>query len=243
MAFDWLGTFNQAQLDRYVSYARAHLDLVDARVAHLSLEQVRIGLVIFKRDASGSVVGYTADPTESYMGKLLAAYEVLGGNAFLDLDLRLRHDPVYRQKGSEATGLSQYMSNGEVIGTPGLADADSAVAFQQMRQWLDPTIERNLNRLERKLRRAMDYYDQLQLEIDVLNLIQQSEKTVGSFDNALQEIGRLMDSPTYRAIHKGTDPRGAENYAPFSSYDINENRSPADSTQRQDSGLIRKGTT
>jgi hypothetical protein len=243
MGFDFLGTFNQAQLERFVAFATNHLDLIDERVAHLSLEQVRVGLVVFVRDEGGGVTGYEADPKESYMGKLLSAYEVLGGNAFLDLDLRLRNAPIYRRKGSEATGLGQYMSNGEVMGAPGQADAASGYEFRRLRQWLDPTMEYRFDRLERKIRRAMDYYDQLQLEIDALNLIRQGSETDGSFENALQAITNLMNDPTYRAIHTGTDPRGAENYAPFSSYDINAQRGSAESTQRQDSGIARKGSS
>jgi hypothetical protein len=245
MAFDFLGTFNKAQFDRFMAFARANLYLVDARIRHLSMEQVRVGTVVFRHDpTSGDVIGYVASDPDSYIGKLLAAYEVLGGNPFLDLDLRLINDPIFRRRGSEADGLSQYMSNGEVIGAPGLADAPSADAFREARQWLDPLLEYRFERLERKIRRAMDYYDQLQAEIDVLTAIKQGDTVPGSLEYQAKVITDMINDPLYRAIHSGTDPRGAGNYAPFSSYDADADGTtgiPAGSVQRQDSGLVQKG--
>lgn len=246
MGFDWLGTFNKAQFDRFMAFARANLYLVDARVKHLSMEQLRVGTVIFRHSAdSGDVSGYAASDPESYIGKLLAAYEVLGGNPFLDLDLRLSNDPIYRRRGDEAEGLSQMMSNGEVIGAPGLADAPSAEAFRTARRWLDPLIEYRLDRLERKIRRAQDYYDQLQAEIDMLGIIKQGDTVPGSLEFQAKVITDLISDTTYRAIHAGTDPRGAGNYAPFSAFDVDPDATieiEAGSTQRQDSGLVGKGT-
>jgi len=241
MAFDFLGTFNQAQLERFVAFATTQLDLVDARIAHLSLEQIRIGVVIFRHDADGVPTGYAGDPAGSYVAKLLAAYEVLGGNPFLDLDLRLRTDPVYRRKGDEASGLSSYMSNGEVIGAVGKADAPSGNAFRQARQWLDPTLEHRFDRLERKIRRSQDYADQLQTEIDALNLIKRGADVEGSLENSIQTIMELITDVTYRAIHADTDPRGAGNQAPFSSYDVDG--TPAEKPQRQDTGFVPPGGT
>ncbi len=153
MAFDWLGTFNRSQLDRFLAFARTQLPLVDARIQHLEAEQNRLGVVSF-RYYQGIPKEFIADPAESYIGKLLAAYEVLGGNPFHDLRARLRTDPVFAIRGSETTP-TQFMSNGEVIGARGLADAVSAELMRQGKTWLADILSYRFNGLERKIRRMM----------------------------------------------------------------------------------------
>jgi hypothetical protein len=97
---------------------------VDGRIQHLQAEVSRIGTVMF-RYSKGVPQGFAANPTDSYLGKLLGAYEVLGGNPFVDLRVRLLSDPVFKIQGTEASP-SQFMSNGEVIGAKGLSDAPTA---------------------------------------------------------------------------------------------------------------------
>ena len=244
MAWDFLGTFNKSQFERFMAFARSQLVLIDARIAHLEAEKVRVGVPVFKYGTDGALQGYTADPSNSYIAKLLFAYEVQGGNPFLDLVIRTRNDPVYKLRGDQQA-MPQLMSNGEVIGAPGLADAASAVLMRSAREWLEATLDARMGNLERKIRRTLDYYDQLDLEVQLLGVIRMSPDTAGSLEYVAKGVSDLITDGTYRPIYddKGSDERGTLTYAPFSSYDSGPNSPPevSDSFRRQDDGAKRKG--
>lgn len=247
MSFDFLGTFNKSQLDRFLAFARTQLPLVDARIQHLEAEQNRIGTVTFRYD-QGIPKEFIADPEESYLGRLLATYEVLGGNPFHDLRVRLRTDPVFAIRGS-VTVPTQFMSNGEVIGAPGLADAPSGEIMRQARRWLEVTLNGRFDKLERKIRRALDYADELEREIKDLTLIKQGIEVEGSFEQLADQLVQLIADPNYRAIFDdaGKDPFGLTSYAPFSSYDATPSNDPnlvdrtAETAQRQNKGYVGPG--
>lgn len=248
MAYDFLGTFNQSQLDRFMAWARSQLPLVDARITHLQTEQSRIGVAVFAYDKSGVPTGFRGSPAESYIGKLLAAYEVLGGDPFIDLRTRLKTTPVFLQRGSE-TSPPQKMSNGEVIGSRGLSDGSSALLMQSAKEWLRDSLQYRFGSLERKIRRAMDYTDQLQTEIDDLNLIKQTANVSGSLENIATQFAQLIANPQYRAIYDdaGGDKFGFNTYAPFSAFDVAQSSDPnaparvSESAQRQGSGFVGPG--
>lgn len=247
MAHDWLGTFNKSQLDRFLAFARSQLPLVDARIQHLSAEQARLGVVVFKFD-QGVPVGFAADPADSVLGKLLAAYEVLGGNPFHDLRVRSRSQPIFLVRGSE-TAPASYMSSGDVVGARGLADAPSAVLVSRARQWIEDTLHGRFGRLERKIRRTLDYSDELQAEITILGRMKLVAEIDGSLESIATQLQQLIDDPNYRAIFddRGADPFGFTSYAPFSSYDAVQSDDPnmvrpgAEVPQRQNSGFVGPG--
>lgn len=222
MAFDYLGTFNRAMYDRLRTFVESQVAIIKSRIDHLSAEKDRIGGVTFKYDR-GIPIGSVSDTT-SYIGKLVSAYEVLGGNPLVDLRVRLVTDPVFVLPGNELAG-PHTMSSGEVIGNKGLNDQDSAELIRRYRVAFDSTIRRRFDSLERKIRRAVDYSDQLQAEITNLNLLLQSVQIDGSLDNLKTSLLQLLSDPTYRAITPDTSPHaelGFDVYAPFSSYDIPE---------------------
>lgn len=247
MSHDFLGTFNKSQLERFLVFARSQLPLVDARVQHLEAEQARQGSVVFRYD-QGIPTQFMADPADSYIGKLLAAYEVLGGNPFHDLRVRLRTDPVFAIRGSETVPV-QFMSNGEVQGAPGLADAPTAEIMRQARGWLESVLNGRFDRLERKIRRAIDYADQLEAEITYLKLVTQAVSVEGSFEQLADQLMQLIADTNYRAIFDdaGKDPFGLTVYAPFSSYDATPSNDPnlvdrtAGTAQRQNKGYVGPG--
>ncbi len=247
MAHDILGTFNRSQFERFLSFARSQLPVIEGRIRHLQAEIFRTGTLIFRYD-KGIPLGYSANPSDSYLGKLLAAYEVLGGNPFVDLRVRLRTDPVFVIQASETT-TPQYMSNGEVIGAKGLSDGPTAVMMQSAKEWLDPTLRYRFQRLERKIRRAVDYSDQLQLEVQGLQKMSLSASSEGSLEFIASQIQQLLGDPNYRAIFddNGADPYGLTTHAPFSSYDVEASSDVnlvnrrAETAQRQNSGFVAPG--
>lgn len=238
MAFDWLGTFNRAMFERFTTFARGQLALVDGRIQHLRAEIERIGVLSFAYDAGGTPIGYTPDPPDSYIGRLLAAYEILGGDAFYDLNIRSTTQPVFLLKGG-LTATPQMMSNGEIMPTGALADAPSAVLMQKARGWIEDTTQYRREYLERKIRRMVDYSDQLQAEVRTLRAIQGDADEAGSLESLITQIEELLADPTYRAINDDPDPFGKKAYAPLAAYMPGEKG--ADAYERTFGGTVVPG--
>jgi hypothetical protein len=208
----FLGTFNQAQYERFADFARSQLTTINDRIQHNNAEITRIGKVVF-RYKRGVPQGLTADPEDSYMAKLLAAYEVLGGNPFIDLRTRDRTDPIFIE-GTDETQSPHSMSNGEPIGERVKADAASGALMREAREWLNAVLDRRFNKLERKMRRALDYQDQLEQENT--DLVTKRD----GFEDLLSQIERLIADPGYRPLTADMDPLGLLTNAPYSSYDV-----------------------
>lgn len=245
MPFPWLGTFNKTQLERLAAYARERLAYVDARIQHLTVEQQRVGFLKFAYDSAGRPTSYlTGTPGfTTYIGKLMAAYEVLGGDPFYDLQVRSKSDPVFYLKGDEVA-TAKVLSNGEPIPQQGLADAPTGNAVREIKSWMEGHLDR-LDRLERKVRRAIDYSDQLQDEIDKLRKIKQSVDFSGSLENLVASVGTFFSDPSYRSVFDdaGSDPFGKLIYAPMSSYDSGGTRNSPDGlvVERTGSGVVVSG--
>jgi hypothetical protein len=248
MSHDFLGTFNRSQFSRFIEFARSQLTLVEGRINHLEAEISRVGVLTFKYQ-KGVPLGFAASPSTSYLAKLLAAYEVLGGNPPIDLRIRLRNDPVFVIKGTESSN-PQYMANGEVVGARGLSDGPTSEYMHDAKEWLYDTLRYRFNGLERKIRRSVDYADQLQLELQKLKIIQLSATTTGSLEYIANQVEQLFGDLNYRAIFDdgGSDPYGLNIYAPFSSYDTaasedsSLDRGASESAQRQNSGFVGPGS-
>lgn len=228
MAWDFKGTFNSSQFTRFVAFARAQKADLAGRINHLAFEQTRVGSLAFAFDSGGVPTTYVPDDT-SYIGKLVAAYEVLGGDPFFDLNIRSKAQAVYLLAGDEGTP-AQLLSNGEVLPKPGLADAKSAELMENARAWLDDTTDFRRDYLEHKIRKAVDYAEQLEDEINYLTLVASAGDVEGSFENVFTLITDLINDPVYRAIYddKGKDAMGKKTYAPFKPYAAGPDRAPDD---------------
>lgn len=238
MAFDWLGTFNKSQHDRLVKYALAQVGDTTARIAHLTAEQARIGNVVFNYDKA-SVVSFTTSPADSYIGRLLRVYMVLGGDPNFDLKLRQMSQAHYLMRADE-TRAAQVRSDGTVVTGEGLADAPSAVLVQQLREWMSDTLQYKREALERKIRRALDYSDQLGTEILLLKTIQGNSSVDGSAANVIASINSLLSERTYRAIADdgGKDPDGTLTHAPYAGLEPGPKRTVIDGFFRTLSGYV-----
>jgi len=244
MAHDFLGTFNKSQWDRFMEFARSQVADIEERIAHLEAEITRIGRISFVWDG-GTPKGFTAAPSTSYLAKLLAAYEVLGGRPEYDLRTRLKTEPVFMLPGDVNTA-PHTMSNGEIIGSKGLGDALSAELSRKAQEWLLDTMHWRFGRLERKIRRALDYKDQLYDEQTQLRTAVDAVTNPDSLEGVAETIAQLFTSRNYRAIFddQGKDPFGSWSHAPFSSFDREKSqiaglsRSKQGAPQRQNSGYV-----
>jgi hypothetical protein len=148
MTFTLGGTFNQSQFDRLVAFVQLQKTTIADRLRHLYAELDRLGTLSFGYDADGVPLGYaTVKPPDSYIAKLVSAYEVLGGDAEFDLKVRSMNQPVFLIRADEATS-AQRLSNGEILRQPGLADAYTAELTRQLQSWLSETMQYRRNALE-----------------------------------------------------------------------------------------------
>lgn len=251
MAHDsWLGTFNRSQFSRFVAFARSQLPSVAGRIQHLRAELSRTGALRFTFGPDNLPMAVTANPSDSYLGKLLAAYQVLGGNPFFDMRSRNKDQAIFVPQGTSANSPTS-MSNGEVMGAKGLQDAFSSELIRKLRGPIQETLDYRFSMLERKMRRAIDYADQLEEEIASLELTQAAATTKGSLEFIANQIQQLISDRNYRAIYddQSTDPVGLNTYAPFSQYDVEAPIDPVigapnrvvERPQRQDSGFVGPG--
>jgi len=242
---DFLGTFNRSQFDRLSTYARGQLSYVVGRVQHITAEQQRVGFLKFSYDPAGRPVSYlTGNPgLVTYIGKLMSAYEVLGGDPFYDLQVRAKSDPVYYLKGDEAS-TAKILSNGEPLPQQGLADAPTGNLVRRIRGFSEAHLDK-LERIERKVRRAIDYSDQLQTELDLLKVIPRTAEVDGSLEFLIASATAYFQDRSYRAISddKGSDPFGKLVNAPMSSYDPGTTRRGPDglAVERSNDGVVISG--
>lgn len=252
MSYEFLGTFNNhqfARLSAFLNNQRLALGGgqggggdVPGRRLHLLAEQGRLGNLQFTYDSGGNPIGYNAAPPSSYIGKLMQAYEILGGDPLFDLQVRQMSQPVFVQAGTSTTPAQQ-LSDGSIMGQPGLQDAPSASAVQQMKGWVPDVIQYKRENIERKIRRALDYSDQLTAEITLLSTILNDGTQVGSLASLTSAVVSLLQTPTYRAIYNdvNNDLHGKLTHAPFSAYDPGPDRSVFANYVRAEGGPVLPG--
>lgn len=241
MAFLFNGTFTVSQFTRFKEYVLAQKALIDARVAHLEAERDRIGDLSVAFDSSGNPTHVASDDQDTYLGRLFGAYEALGGDIEFDLQVRSTAQPVFRLPG-DANRPAQLLSNGEVISYAGLGDAESALVMQAMRGWVDQDLNRRRESLERKIRRAIDYAEQLDAEIGQLKLLQRDEDVEGSLKHYVKVIENLAANRQYMAItndENSPDPHGRFAKAPIAGYTPGEKGATAVSYERTVDGLVK----
>jgi hypothetical protein len=241
LAFDIQGTFTASQFARFKTYVRNQVQLIDARIAHLKAERDRIGNLAFAYDSGGLPTAFANDPPMTYCGKLFGAYEALGGDVEFDLQVRSTTQPVFLLKGDE-TRPAQMMSNGEVLSVAGLSDAESAIYMQKIRGWLGGDLQRRRESLERKIRRAIDYAEQLDAEINELELLKASADTDGSLEFYIKQMDALANDRRYMAITNDTDnpdPHGKFARAPVAGYMPGPKGTAATTYERTLDGLVK----
>jgi hypothetical protein len=241
LAYNFGGTLTATQFARFKTYVRNQVQLIDARIDHLKAERDRIGNLAFAYDSGGLPTAFANDPPMTYCGKLFGAYEALGGDVEFDLQVRSVSQPVFLLKGDE-TRPAQMMSNGEVLGVAGLSDAESALYMQKIRGWLGGDLQRRRESLERKIRRAIDYAEQLDAEINELELLKASADTDGSLEFYIKQMDALANDRRYMAITNDTDnpdPHGKFAHAPVAGYMPGPKGTAATTYERTLDGLVK----
>jgi hypothetical protein len=240
VAYSFAGTFTLSQFTRFKEYVLDQVHQIDARIEHLKAERDRIGTLAIAYDESGNPTHIANDHQVTYLGRLFGAYEALGGNVEFDLQVRSAAQPIFRIPG-DSTKPAQLLSNGEVIGHQALGDAESSLTMQAMRRWVEQDLYRRRESLERKIRRAIDYSEQLTQEISDLTVLKGSEDTEGSLAYYINIIDSLTVDRNYVAITNdgGTDPHGRFAKAPIAKHTPGEKGATPRSYERTIDGLVK----
>lgn len=189
-----------AQWEEFKNFVKIQkVDLIQ-RKAWLQRELVRVGVFVTDYDgptpvAFGAVAG-------SYADKLLRAYKILGGVPERDMLLRTSDIPVFAPRavglttdatGEVTGGFAEVHSNGRRNRGSQIFDRDLGLLVEKLKKWQLEAIKLKREKLEYKIKRALDYSDQLQREIAVIDRL--TAEGLGSVDDQIVAIEVQMDSP------------------------------------------------
>lgn len=200
MAFNFFGTMTSGQWEAFKAFARIQKVDVQLRINWLQKQLSMNG--IFETTYDGPMPVSFSASAGSYAAKLIAAYRVLGGVPERDMLLRTSDKPVFKTKGvsmngqvgNTASGFSDTFSNGRRERGTQRFDRDLGLLVESLKGWQLAAIKAKRERLEFKIKRALDYSDQLQNEIVLLTAVLDDTSTK-SFDSQVVGIEVQMVTP------------------------------------------------
>lgn len=201
MAFNMYGTFTTGQWESFKAFSRVQALELRLRKRWLQKQLTMNGVFVTEYDGPNPVA-FSASPG-SYAAKLLQAYRILGGVPERDMLLRTRDQPVFKLKGAPLTqtqdgssgGFSDVYSSGRRERGGQRFDRDVGLRVERLKAWQLEAIRAKRERLEYKIRRALDYSDQLQQEIDLIDGLLGDETERGSVENQILEVEIQMSVP------------------------------------------------
>jgi hypothetical protein len=161
---------------------------IGARIGWLIRELNTVGIFSTIYDPNTHLpVSFTVAGPTSHGAKLLQAYRALGGFPEQDFLLRTSDQPVYLTQGpavnmNDASGVahggfSDLFTNGRRYRGNQRFDRDLGYPMEQFKKWQLEAIKHKREHLEFKLKRALDYSDQLQIEQKFLTMMIQPGTT------------------------------------------------------------------
>lgn len=210
MAFSFSGTFSIAQFEAFKAFARIQRLDLKIRKDYLQKQRLMIGIFITEYDGVRPS-SFTASPG-SYADKLLMAHKILGGHPEVDMLLRTIDQPVFLTRGAglsvdkNATvqgGFSDIYSNGRRYRGDQRFDRDLGLKVEKLKKWQLETIKAKRERLEYKIKRALDYSDQLQIEINMID--KTLSEGLGGFDDQIVNIELQARKPQTSNITEDLD--------------------------------------
>ena len=219
IAFNFYGTFSTAQLQELVDFSNIQEQDISDRILWLGRELEMNGVFTTIYDPITKYpTSFSCSPPSSYGSKLLQAYKILGGTPERDMLLRTSDQPVFLVKGTnisndpneQSSGYSETYSNGRLYRGTQRFDRDIGQKVQRLKLWQLEAIKRKREHLEYKIKRCLDYSDQLQNEIDQLTTIiaPNNSKSVTSMIGDIQ--GSMLLPGTMNVVNSTSDFYGLE---------------------------------
>jgi hypothetical protein len=178
MAFNFFGTFTTGQWEELKNFTEIQQVDLYQRKLWISRELARAGVFVTQYDGNTPVA--FAAVSGSYADKLLQAYRILGGVPERDMLLRTSDQPVFAVRGAPLTvdtnsevggGYADSYSNGRRDRGSQAFDRDLGLLVDQLKSWQREAIKLKREHLEFKIKRALDYADQLQQESNFIDLL------------------------------------------------------------------------
>lgn len=236
MAFNFYGTMSTAQYDKFFYFSKLQEQDLVKRMKWLNAAVLQVGIFTTTFDDNQLPVSYSVMPSYSYAAKLLNAYKILGGEPEKEMLLRTRDMPVYLVRAapmdndsSTSGGYASEYSNGRLDRGNQRFDRDVGLRVERMKRWQLDVIKRKRERLEFKIKKALDYSDQLLQEAAMLHgmttdeskSLEYLDSDVTSYmfktgamnvvENALDffglRVGRVVD-PTFEDDYLTAEGRG-----------------------------------
>jgi hypothetical protein len=202
MAFNFFGTFTTGQWQAFKAFTQIQRKELVLRQQWLQKQLIMNG--IFSTEYDGpNPVSFSAS-AGSYAAKLLSAYKILGGVPEQDMLLRTRDKPVFKTKGTNIVdqspgqtegGYSDVYSNGRRERGSQRFDRDLGLLVERLKDWQLESIKLKREKLEFKIKRAMDYSDQLKQEIDLISVLLGVDISIGSVDDQIISVETQMATP------------------------------------------------
>jgi len=214
MAFNIFGTFTTGQWEMFKSFTQIQkMDLM-LRQKHLQRQLEINGKFVTEYDDDQNPINFSVVPLKSYGDKLLNAYKILGGVPEFDLLLRTRDIPVSLKKdsslkqaadGTAAGGYSDVFTNERMIRGDQKNDGVLGLKVERQKYWELEAIKLKREKLEIKIKRALDYSDQLQQEIDLIDTLLKDDTVWGSVDRNEVDIQAIIDDPENNNVVQDLD--------------------------------------
>lgn len=190
MAFNFYGTFTTGQFSKFRDFSKLQEQDLKRRISWLKSELLRVGIFNTQYDPeTNRPVRFSVAPATSYAAKLMLAYKILGGMPEHEMLLRTRDKPVYKVTGvplsndpqNPDSGYSSEFSNGRNQRSNQRFDRDLGVKVNKIKKWQLEIIKRKRESLEFKIKKALDYSDQLSEEIVMLqNMVNDESRSLDS---------------------------------------------------------------
>jgi len=213
MAFNFFGTFTMGQWDVFRAFTAAQKVDIEARIKWLNREWFKVGKFKTDHDDDGNPTSYSVTPAGSYAAKLIEAYTILGGVLERDFLLRTLNKPVFLKRrastsaagGVDTVGYSKEFSNGRMLRGSQRFDRDVGLHIENLKRWQLEAIKTKRERLEFKIKRALDYSDQIGTEIVLLkSLLEES----GGLEDRMSDIDVFITDPQRMNFTDSTDKHG-----------------------------------
>lgn len=211
MAFNFWGVFTEGQYEAFKNFSLIQKTDINGRKKWLETERKRIGIFSTEYDDDNNPVRYSCSPAISYGAKLLEAYRILGGIPEEDFLLRTIDKPVYLTEGAPLSvdkdgsvtgGTSSEFSDGRRYRGPIRFDRDMGLKVDRLRSWQLEQIKFKREHLEFKIKRCLDYSDQINNEIVQLTVL--AGEGLQSVDDLIITIDQAIAAPNQLNVPRGT---------------------------------------
>ena len=205
------GTFTEGQFEAIKSFSLIQKTDLEKRKNWLKAELNKTGIFSTQYDNNHQPVSYSCLPVTSYGAKLLEAYRILGGIPENDFLLRTIDKPVYLTEGPPITkdrdgsisgGFSEQFSDGRLYRGSIRFDKDMGLKVERLRSWQLEQIKFKREHLEFKIKRCLDYSDQIADEISQLTIL--SGNGLKSVSDLIITIEQAIASPKQMNVVRGS---------------------------------------